>query len=74
MSDTRRRIGNKKAKKFCLDSWGIPVDEYVRDGKISFNDVYVDPRVNYRCRAIEGMKMPRFGWEVHDQGFVSFKR
>lgn len=70
LSDNIRRIETENAKKFFNDGWGIPVDEYVRDGKITFIDMYGDPRLNYRCRIMEGMKIHRFGWEVHDQAFM----
>lgn len=69
LSDNIRKIETEKAKKFFLEGWGIPVDEYVRDGKITFGETYLDPRANYRCRVMEGMKVHRFGWEVHDHAF-----
>lgn len=69
VSDTVRAKETEKAKRSFAKNWGIPVDDYVKDGKIMFADAYVDPRLNYRCRAMEGEKIHRLGWEVHDQFF-----
>lgn len=69
MSNEIREIETQKAKKFFLEDWGVPVDDYVRQGNIVFSTVYLEPRANYRCSAMEGEKIHRFGWEVHDQGF-----
>lgn len=70
LSDKVRARETAQAKTFYSEKWGIPVDQYVRDGKISFSDVYLDPRINYRCRALEGQKVHGVGWEVHDQFFL----
>lgn len=69
-SDKVRAKETSQAKKFYAEKWGIPVDDYVAEGKIGFFDNYLDPRLNYRCRALEGQKVHRFGWEVHDQFFL----
>lgn len=69
-SNEIREIETLKAKKFFLEDWGIPVDDYAQQGKIVFSDIYVEPRSNYRCRAMEGERIHRFGWEVHDQNFA----
>lgn len=70
LSDKVRARETAQAKTFYSEKWGIPVDEYVQDGKIMFSDVYLDPRINYRCRAVEGMTVHGAGWEVHDQFFL----
>ncbi len=61
----------QRAKDYFLTRFGVDVDDLVAQGRMSFDDFFLDPRGEYRAYTIAGAKIHPDGWVVRDGGFVA---
>ena len=58
------------AKAFFFERFGIDVDDPANVGRIAFLFYSADPRVDYRVYHMAGERVPSFGWEILDGGWL----
>lgn len=58
-----------ESRNYMLKAWGLNVKQLLEKNEIMMNNIYVDPRTNYRAYIIPGESIHRLGWQVHDQSF-----